>query len=122
VRNHWGIETDSNNTVDLQWLEDCGTWCTQGNAVWALGLLRRMAYNVAQYLRKRRLRRKDETGAWMSPMRWRKGRGLTWHSVDGLTGGAAPVNPSRTAIKPGVWTASRLQPCKPHDSIQANMR
>jgi len=71
VRGHWGIENDAYNSLDQQWLEDSGPWCTQGNAVWALGLLRLMAYNLVQYLRKRRLRRKDKTGAWMSPMCWR---------------------------------------------------
>jgi hypothetical protein len=71
VRGHWGIEDDAYNSLDQQWLEDSGPWCTQGNAVWALGLLRLMAYNLVQYLRKRRLRRKTKTGAWMSPMCWR---------------------------------------------------
>lgn len=71
VRNHWGIENDAFNSLDLQWREDLGRWCTHGDAVWGLGLLRLMAYNVTQYLRKRRLRRKDERGAWRSPVSWR---------------------------------------------------
>lgn len=71
VRNHWGIENDAFNSLDLQWREDLGPWCTQGDAVWGLGLLRLMAYNLAQYLRKRRLRRKDEHGAWLEPPSWR---------------------------------------------------
>ncbi len=71
VRNHWGIENDSNNSLDLQWHEDHAPWCTQGNAVWGLGLLRIMAYNLVQYLRKRRLRRKGSTGGLAVPMRWR---------------------------------------------------
>ncbi|MCD6498115.1 MAG: hypothetical protein J7M25_07425 [Deltaproteobacteria bacterium] len=95
VRGHWGIENDSNNSLDLQWLEDSGPWCTQGNAVWALGLLRLMAYNVVQYLRKRRLRRKDKTGAWMSPMRWRRVFKLMRQALEN----AAPV-PLR--VFPGV--------------------
>jgi hypothetical protein len=48
VRGHWGIENDAYNSLDQQWLEDSGPWCTQGNAVWALGLLRLMAYNLVR--------------------------------------------------------------------------
>lgn len=71
VRNHWGVENDANNSLDLQWREDSGPWCTQGTAVWTLGLLRLMAYNTAQILRRRRLRKKDEYGKWLAPMSWR---------------------------------------------------
>ena len=71
VRNHWGIENDAFNSLDLQWREDLGPWCTHGDAVWGLGLLRLMAYNLVQYLRKRRLRRKDEHGVWREPPSWR---------------------------------------------------
>ena len=28
VRHHWGIENDSHNTLDIQWREDHGPWCT----------------------------------------------------------------------------------------------
>lgn len=72
VRNHWGIENDAFNSLDLQWHEDHGPWCTQGNAVWTLGLLRLMAYNLVQYLRKRSLRRTDEHGRWREPLSWRR--------------------------------------------------
>ena len=72
VRNHWGIENDTYNSLDLQWREDHGPWCTKGVSVWALGVLRLMAYNVAQLLRKRRLRRKHPDGRWRDPVRWRK--------------------------------------------------
>ncbi|MCD6498321.1 MAG: ISAs1 family transposase, partial [Deltaproteobacteria bacterium] len=95
VRGHWGIENDSNNSLDLQWLEDSGPWCTQGNAVWALGLLRLMAYNIVQYLRKRRLRRNDKIGAWMSPMRWRTVFKLIRQALEN----AAPVS---LQVFPGV--------------------
>jgi hypothetical protein len=71
VRRHWGVENDSFNSLDVQWREDHGPWCTQGQAVWALGLLRLMAYNMVQYLRKRRLRRRDADGQWRTPPRWR---------------------------------------------------
>ncbi|MFH1862428.1 MAG: transposase [bacterium] len=71
VRGHWGIENDSYNSLDLQWKEDDAPWCTKGKAIWVLGLLRLMAYNVAQYVRKRRLRRKDEDGNWKAPLPWR---------------------------------------------------
>ena len=72
VRNHWGIENDTYNSLDLQWREDHGPWCTKGVSVWALGVLRLMAYNVAQMLRKRRLRQKHPDGRWRDPVRWRK--------------------------------------------------
>ena len=72
VRNHWGVENNAFNSLDLQWREDHGPWCTMGKAVWALGLLRLMAYNVAQYLRSRRLRPRDGDGNWKQPMSWRQ--------------------------------------------------
>ena len=73
VRGHWGVENDGFNSLDLQWKEDHGPWVTKGRAVWVLGVLRLMAYNVVQYLRKRRLRRKNEAGArWREPMSWRQ--------------------------------------------------
>jgi len=72
VRSHWGVENDTFNSLDLQWREDHAPWCTKGNAIWGLGLLRLMAYNVAQLLRRRRLRRKDERGGWKDPMSWRQ--------------------------------------------------
>ena len=71
VRNHWGVENDSFNSLDLQWREDHGPWCTKETSVWTLGLLRLMAYNTAQVLRRRRLRKKNEDGSLKAPMRWR---------------------------------------------------
>ena len=71
VRNHWGVENDTYNSLDLQWREDSGRWCTHGSAVWSLGLLRIMAYNTAQMLRRRRLREKNPDGTWKAPDRWR---------------------------------------------------
>lgn len=71
VRNHWGVENDAFNSLDLQWHEDSAPWCTRGNAVWALGVLRLMAYNTAQILRKRRLRKKKDDGRLAMPMSWR---------------------------------------------------
>ncbi|MBW2736693.1 MAG: ISAs1 family transposase [Deltaproteobacteria bacterium] len=71
VRGHWGIENDSFNSLDVQWREDDGPWCTQGHAVWVLGVLRLMAYNLAQLLRRRHLRPKTDQGAWRQPVPWR---------------------------------------------------
>lgn len=71
VRNHWGVENDAFNSLDLQWREDHGPWCTQGTAVWTLGVLRMMAYNTAQVLRRRKLRKKNEDGSLKAPMSWR---------------------------------------------------
>lgn len=71
VRNHWGVENNAFNSLDLQWREDHGPWCTHGTAVWALGVIRLMAYNTAQILRRRRLRKKNEDGSFKAPMSWR---------------------------------------------------
>lgn len=71
VRNHWAVENDCFNSLDLQWHEDAAPWCTRGTAVWALSILRLMAYNTTQILRRRRLRAKREDGTWLKPMRWR---------------------------------------------------
>ena len=74
VRNHWAVEITF-NSLDLQWREDSGPWCTRGTSVWALGVLRLMAYNTAQILRRRHLRKKkpnappNEYSA--PPMAWR---------------------------------------------------
>jgi hypothetical protein len=72
VRGHWGIENDAFNSLDLQWGEDDGPWCTQGTAIWGLGVLRIMAYNVVQLLRRRNLRHKKKTGSWLAPLSWRQ--------------------------------------------------
>lgn len=72
VRGHWGVENDGFNSLDLQWKEDNAPWVTQKQAVWVLGVLRLMAYNVVQYLRKRRLRSKNEAGVRSEPMSWRQ--------------------------------------------------
>lgn len=71
VRRHWAVENDCFNSMDLQWREDAGPWCTQGLAIWALGLLRLMAYNTAQILRRRKLRKKRLDGTRPEPMSWR---------------------------------------------------
>jgi hypothetical protein len=71
VRNHWRVENDCFNSLDVQWREDFGIWCTKGDAVLGLSLLRVMAYNLAQQLRRRRLRRKAEDGSFQEPLSWR---------------------------------------------------
>ena len=71
VRRHWAVENDTFNSLDLQWREDHAPWCTQGRSIWVLGLLRLMAYNVVQLLRKRRLRLKDDRGLRQSVKPWR---------------------------------------------------
>jgi predicted transposase YbfD/YdcC len=52
VRQHWSIENDCNWTFDMQFGEDDGAWCTQGASVLALAVLRMIAYNLLQHLRK----------------------------------------------------------------------
>ncbi len=70
VRNHWAVEVTF-NSLDLQWNEDAGPWCTRGTAIWALGVLRLLAYNTAQILRRRRLRKKRPNATLAEPMSWR---------------------------------------------------
>lgn len=70
VRGHWGVENDTFNSLDIQWREDHGPWSTKGNAVWALGALRVMAYNVAQLLRRRHLCPKRPDGTRTAPVAW----------------------------------------------------
>jgi hypothetical protein len=72
VRAHWGIENDTFNSLDMQWLEDHGAWCTKGNAVWVLGLLRLMAYNLAQHLRRCHLSLKKDDRTPGDPVPWRR--------------------------------------------------
>jgi hypothetical protein len=70
VRNHWAVEVTF-NSLDLQWNEDAGPWCTRGTAIWGLGVLRLLAYNTAQLLRRRRLREKNPNATWAAPISWR---------------------------------------------------
>ena len=70
VRNHWAVEITF-NSLDLQWNEDAGPWCTRGTAIWALGVLRLLAYISAQILRRRRLRKKNKDATLKAPMSWR---------------------------------------------------
>ena len=71
VRNHWVVENDCFHALDVRWGEDRPAWCTRGNAVLVLGLLRLLAYNLVQHLRKRHLRRiLVRTGA-SNPWEWR---------------------------------------------------
>ena len=71
VRGHWGVENDTFNSLDVQWREDHAPWCTQGRAIWNLGWLRIMAYNVVQLLRRRTLRLKSETARPSEIPTWR---------------------------------------------------
>ena len=70
VRQHWAVENDCFNSLDLQWHEDAAPWCTRGTATWALGLLRLMAYNTAQLMRRRKLRPKRADGTRLPPIAW----------------------------------------------------
>ena len=55
VRGHWGIENDSNWTLDQIYREDDKPMCTKGTATRALGVLRLLAYNLQQLARRRHL-------------------------------------------------------------------
>lgn len=70
VRGHWGVENDTFNSLDVQWREDHGPWSTKDNAVWALGVLRLMAYNIAQLLRRRHLCKRRADGTRATPVAW----------------------------------------------------
>jgi hypothetical protein len=67
VRGHWGIENDCFWSLDMNWQEDSVPWCSGGNAVEVLGLLRLMAYNLVQLARKRSLRLRSHTGELAPP-------------------------------------------------------
>lgn len=72
VRGHWGIENDCFWSLDMQWGEDALPWCTTGQAVEVLGLLRLMAYNLLQLARKRHLRERRADGRAADPPAWRR--------------------------------------------------
>jgi len=55
VRGHWGIENDCFWSLDMQFGEDAMPWVTKGRSVEILGILRLLAYNLLQLLRKRHL-------------------------------------------------------------------
>jgi predicted transposase YbfD/YdcC len=71
IRAHWRIENDTFNSLDVQWKEDSTPWCAKGSALWALGLLRLMAYNIMQHLRRCHLRRRTGTLAETALLAWR---------------------------------------------------
>jgi hypothetical protein len=81
VRNHWAVVNDCFNSLDLRWHEDAAPWCTRRTAVWALGVLRLMAYNTAQLLRRRRLREKRDDGTRAQPSPWRSLFRLIVHAL-----------------------------------------
>ena len=52
IRQHWAIENDCNWTFDMQFGEDDLAYCAQNKALLVLGVLRMIAYNLLQHLRK----------------------------------------------------------------------
>jgi len=70
VRLHWAIKNDCNWSFDMQFGEDDGAWCTQNKAVLVLGVLRMIAYNYLQWLRKMHLREEHERVP-STPLPWR---------------------------------------------------
>ena len=61
VRNHWAVENDCYHSMDVQWGEDRPAWCSKGNALQVLGMLRILAYNPVSALRKRHVAAKPGT-------------------------------------------------------------
>jgi predicted transposase YbfD/YdcC len=57
VRAHWGIENNSNWTLDMAWGEDDQPWTSA--ALQVVSLMRLLAYNVVTRLRSRRLRSEE---------------------------------------------------------------
>lgn len=70
IRQHWSIENDCNWTFDLQFAEDDGAWCTTNKAIFALGALRMVAYNMLQHLRKAHVQVIAKSGK-ATPRPWR---------------------------------------------------
>lgn len=70
VRLHWGIENDCNWSFDMQFGEDDGVWCTKNKATLVLGVLRMIAYNYLQWLRKKHVR-EEHPRAPSTPLPWR---------------------------------------------------
>lgn len=70
VRLHWGIENDCNWSFDMQFGEDDGVWCTKNKATLVLGVLRMIAYNYLQWLRKKHVRQ-EHPRAPSTPLPWR---------------------------------------------------
>lgn len=65
IRAHWGIENDSNWTMDAILAEDTHTWVAQGCGREVLSWLRILAYNLLRLLRCRSLRpRKGQPWSW----------------------------------------------------------
>jgi predicted transposase YbfD/YdcC len=69
VRRHWAVENDCFKSLDVQWREDARPWWSEGNALLSLGILRLLAYNLAQRLRKRHLT--VATAGRREPLPWR---------------------------------------------------
>ena len=67
IRAHWGIENDSNWTMDAILKEDSHAWAAQDVARETLSWLRIIAYNLMRVLRNRTLRARDH-----APMPWRE--------------------------------------------------
>jgi len=84
VRNHWAIENDENHAADVQWKEDRPAWCGAGRAVLALGMLRMLAYNLVQHLRKRHLLRHHPRTNTTSPWEWQPMFRLVREALVGL--------------------------------------
>lgn len=68
VRNHWAVENDCFNSLDVQWQEDRPALCATGNAMVVLAWLRVLAYNMVQYLRKRHVRKRYVRKSGSVPM------------------------------------------------------
>lgn len=84
VRAHWGIENESNWTMDVMWKEDSRAWVRTGTALEALSLLRIVAFNLIRLLRCRVLRSQDAR-----EMSYRRLFGLVWLALVGVHHGQA---------------------------------
>jgi hypothetical protein len=71
VRRHWAVENDVFNSLDLQWREDHTPYATGNHSVHVMGVMRLIAFNLVQFLRKRHLCPRKENGERVAPLPWR---------------------------------------------------
>ena len=92
VRNHWGIENDCFWSLDAQWREDDLPWSRAGRAAESIAVLRLMAYNLMQLLRKKHLRLRLDSGERAEPPAWRSVFEWAGQALRLQEAGAVPVH------------------------------
>ena len=99
ARNHWSVENNCFWSLDVLWGEDRAAWCNRGRAAECLGLMRLMAYNLTQFIRKRHVRRVRPHKGDTVDTPWRD----TFRMIrKALTSDLAGLDPRPTAVAAGV--------------------